>query len=137
MNIPTQIDRLEVGHIATFIWNTSSQTPCIGSYIVVERLETDRPKTDPPHAAHDWLAPFMGAPVLTMGAVSSPEDNETVMLLVRIGTPVPGAHSFDSVAHAPHWFGRLPSLCLEDIWYSRRRNELLADIPGIFEKLAA
>ncbi len=137
MNIPTQTDRLEVGHIATFIWNTSAQTPCIGSYLVVERLGTDRPKTEPPHAAHDWLAPFMGAPVLTMGAVSAPEGNETVMLLVSIDVPVPGAHFFDSVAHAPHWYERLPGLWLEGIWYSQRRNELLADIPDIFEKLAA
>lgn len=137
MKIPTQTDRLAVGHIATFIWNTNAQEPRIGSYLVVEHLEADRPKSEPPHATSTWLEPFMDREVLTMGATASDEGNEWVMLLVSIDVPEEGAHFFNSIAHAPSWYQHLPGLWLEGIWYSPRRNELLKDIPNIFEKLAA
>ncbi len=112
MQHPTQTDRLQPGHIATFVWNTCTGKPVIGSYWVVESLALEGPRHDPPAASMSWLAPFMGKGVKHIAAVSAPEDNEMVMLLVSIDLP-PEHGVFDTRGVTPNWFTSLDELWLE------------------------
>jgi hypothetical protein len=83
MQQPTQTDRLEVGHIATFKWTATDQTERTETWRVAHQVDK---ATWPPSVSATWLQPFLGRCVGHRADVPAGEGDVLQMKLVSIQT---------------------------------------------------
>jgi hypothetical protein len=83
MQQPTQTDRLEVGHIATFKWTATDRTTRAETFRVAENVDNS---TWPPSVSNVWLRPFLGRSVGYRAEVPAGEGDVLMMELISIQT---------------------------------------------------